>query len=78
MREEIIPTLIPHAKFGAAQCPGRLYGRIIRKTAGIICDECLQIIRMVPPGDLRQVLDEMELRVKAASGGSEIPLAPRM
>jgi len=46
--------------------PWQLYGRTVRKTAGIICDECLQIIQMVPPKDLQRELNAMELQVEAA------------
>jgi len=66
MREKITPTQIPHAKFGSARCFGRPYGRTISKTAGIICDKCFEIVRMVPPKDLQQVLNETESQAKAA------------
>jgi hypothetical protein len=58
-REKIILTRIRHADFGAPACGGHLYGRSLRETAGIICDECLQIIQMVSPAELKHVLAEM-------------------
>jgi hypothetical protein len=67
VHEEILPTLIPHAEFGAPQCCGCLYGRIVAGTAGIICNECLEIVQMTPPDGLRRALDEMELHLELAS-----------
>jgi hypothetical protein len=67
-REEITPTNIPHAKFGAPRCGGFLYGRKVRETAGIICDECFQIVQMVSPaGDLRRTLNEMMSKAQSSS-----------
>jgi len=37
-----------------------------RETGGVVCDECLEIIQMVPPKNLEQVLKEMELQAEAA------------
>jgi hypothetical protein len=37
------------------------------KTGGIICNKCLEIIRMVHPGDLQRVMDEMEIELEVAS-----------
>jgi len=47
-------------------------------TAGIICDKCFEIVRVVPPENLQQVLNEAELQVEAAQKGSEIrPVEPK-
>lgn len=67
IHEKVIPTLIPHAKFGAPQCRGYLYGRTVMKTAGIVCNKCLEIIRLVRPGNLQRLMDEMELQLEVAS-----------
>jgi len=50
-----IQAIIPHSQFGAPDCYGCLFGRIIGKHAGIICDECRKIIQMVPPEDLQHI-----------------------
>jgi hypothetical protein len=68
VHEETVPALIPHAEFGAPQCCGRLHERIVMKTAGIICNECREMIRIIPLGDLRRALDEMELQLEVATG----------
>jgi hypothetical protein len=68
MHEEIIPTTIPHAKFGAPSCGGKLFGRIVLgSTGGIICDKCFRIVEMLPPGGLRETLGKM------ADAGGERP-----
>jgi hypothetical protein len=43
-----------------------MYGRIVRRTAGILCNECLEILQMVQPDGLRRALDEMELQLSIA------------
>jgi hypothetical protein len=68
VREEINPTDIPHAKLGAPKCGGFLYGRTFGETAGIVCNECFEIVQMVSPGDLARVLADMAL---AARGGTD-------
>jgi hypothetical protein len=61
--EETIPTLIPHAQFGAPDCGGSLTGRYNRGLAEVICNECEKVVAFVFPSVLRRYLDYMELHL---------------
>lgn len=64
---EKIPTVIPHAEFGAPNCCGCLVGAISSGTAEIICNECGDVIAYVTPENLRQVLSDMESQLDLAT-----------
>jgi hypothetical protein len=61
--EEIIPTLIPHAQFGAQDCRGALIGRYNGGLAEVVCSECEKVVAFVLPSVLRKLLDYMELQL---------------
>jgi hypothetical protein len=56
-----IPTIIPHADFGAPDCCGHLYGRIAGDQGVIACNECRAIFGRVPACELQLTLDCFDL-----------------
>jgi hypothetical protein len=66
--EKIVPSLIPHSKFGGENCCGCLVGVHARHTAEIVCNECGAVVMYFAAGDLRKILDEIESRLEFATG----------
>jgi RNase P subunit RPR2 len=64
---EIIGTTLAHADFGDPDCCGCLNGIVRGSQADIVCNECGEIVRMVPAADLKRTLDQMELALDVAS-----------
>ena len=54
--------------FGASDCRGCLTGRIIGDRGEIFCNECGEVVRSTPAGELQRALDEMNLGLDLATG----------
>ena len=59
--------ILPHSDFGDPECCGLLLPFERGDFVDIICNECGAIVRTVEVNDLNRTLDEMQLKLDAAS-----------
>jgi hypothetical protein len=60
VERELIITTLPHMDFGDAECCGCLNGIIADGLGKVVCNECGEVLRCVPPAELEATLVEME------------------
>jgi hypothetical protein len=59
--------MLPHSDFGASEWCGLLLDVVRGDIAQIECNECVAVVGVVPPAELKKTLTEMELELRGTT-----------